>query len=74
MPLPMPSDSPPESVGARYPATTKQAAAIIAGIQTDATCILFTDKIMITIAQDGRVAQWVKPPISTTHVLADWKC
>ena len=60
MPLSMPPDSPPiPSDHARYPATTKQAAAIIDGVLTIAASTLFTDKIMITITQDGRLAQWV---------------
>jgi hypothetical protein len=43
-----------------YPAQTKQAAAEINGRKTDATSMLFSDKIMITITQDGRLAQWVR--------------
>lgn len=42
-----------------YPAITKQAAGMIDGILTDVTTTTFSDKIMITIIQDGRLAQWV---------------
>jgi proteasome assembly chaperone 3 len=42
-----------------YPAQTRQAAAEISGIKTDVTFVSFSDKIMITITQDGRLAQWV---------------
>lgn len=42
-----------------YPAPTRQAAAEINGTKTDAMSTEFSDKIMITITQDGRLAQWV---------------
>ena len=43
-----------------YPAQTKQAAAEIKGIKTDVMLLSFLDKIMITITQEGRLAQWVR--------------
>ena len=42
-----------------FPATTKQAAAEINGVKTDVMSVSFSDKIMITITQEGRLAQWV---------------
>jgi proteasome assembly chaperone 3 len=42
-----------------FPAPTKAAAASIAGITTDVTLMSFSDKILITITQQGRLAQWV---------------
>ena len=63
VPLPIPLDSPPNMENnTQYPATTKQAAATIDGILTKITSAVFTDKIMITITQDGRLAQWVTTP------------
>ena len=60
MPLPMASDSLQlPSISPSYPAITKQAAGIIDGIDTDVACTAFSDKIMITIKQGGRLAQWV---------------
>ena len=47
------------SISPAYPATTKQAAGTIDGIDTDVTSTVFSDKIMITITQGGRLAQWV---------------
>ena len=44
---------------ATYPAPTKQAAVEINGVKTDAMSMSFSDKIMITITQGGRLAQWV---------------
>ena len=63
MPTPMPSDISPQIVAPQfpteYPATTKQVAGLVDGQVTDVMIIYFTDKIMITITQDGRLAQWV---------------
>ena len=63
MPLPMPSDSPqmPDMSTLTYPAITKQAAGTVNGIPTDVTCVEFADKILVTITQGGRLAQWVGP-------------
>ena len=43
-----------------YPAPTKQAAAEINRVKTDIMLMSFSDKIMITITQEGRLAQWVR--------------
>ena len=43
-----------------YPAQTKQAAGQVDGVPTDVMVILFSDKIMVTITQAGRLAQWVR--------------
>lgn len=42
-----------------YPARTRQAAREVNGVKTDVTSISFSDRIMITITQQGRLAQWV---------------
>lgn len=62
MPLPMePSIPAPTNIpSTSYPATTKQAAGYIHGILTDVMSTSFSDKIMITITQKGRLAQWVR--------------
>ena len=57
--LPSGSSQPPSSVQAVYPVTTKQAAGLIDEKQTEVQSNYFSDKIMITIIQDGRLAQWV---------------
>ncbi|RVX71051.1 hypothetical protein B0A52_03416 [Exophiala mesophila] len=46
-----------------FPAATKQAAAEINGVKTDVMSVSFADKIMITITQGGRIAQWVTVPL-----------
>jgi proteasome assembly chaperone 3 len=42
-----------------FPAATKQAAGLVNGVETDLTSMNFSDKILITIVQGGRLAQWV---------------
>ncbi|KAL2039122.1 hypothetical protein N7G274_008171 [Stereocaulon virgatum] len=55
-----------------FPAKTKQAASMINGILTDVTSTTFSDKIMITITQDGRLAHWIHVPLdSPTPRFAD---
>ncbi|KAF1989181.1 hypothetical protein K402DRAFT_411223 [Aulographum hederae CBS 113979] len=46
-----------------YPALTRSASGKVSGIQTDVTSIAFADKILITISQGGRLAQWVHVPL-----------
>ncbi|CAF9906142.1 hypothetical protein IMSHALPRED_004099 [Imshaugia aleurites] len=68
MPLPMAPDSPHiASISTSYPAITKQAASVIDGIHTDATSTAFLDKIMITITQGGRLAQWIHVPLDSPN-------
>lgn len=45
---------------AAYPAVTKQTAGLVDGTLTHVTSMLFADKIMVTITQGGRLAQWVR--------------
>lgn len=42
-----------------FPAPTKQVAGEVNGVKTDVMSISFADKIMITITQNGKLAQWV---------------
>ncbi len=53
------ADEPGLSTDVPYPAQTKQAAAQIDGILTEVMAIFFSDRIMISISQEGRLAQWV---------------
>jgi len=48
-----------------FPAQTKQAAGLVRGTETDISSIYFSDKIMITISQAGRLSQWIQVPLST---------
>ena len=58
------------STPSSHPLTTRQAVGIIAGIETTVTLYSFSDKLMITISQDGRLAQWVFSFISTFSMLS----
>ena len=60
MPIPMdPAILPGPNSTASYPASTKSATGQIDGVLTDVMTTLFADKIMVTIIQGGRLAQWV---------------
>lgn len=48
-----------ESLVLPFPAATKQVAGLVNGIQTDVMTMSFSDKIMVTISQAGRLAHWV---------------
>lgn len=51
-----------ESLNVPFPASTKQVAGKVKGIQTDVMYVGFSDKILITISQRGRLAHWVRSP------------
>ncbi|KAF2262930.1 hypothetical protein CC78DRAFT_519431 [Lojkania enalia] len=46
-----------------YPASTKSSLAYIRGTETIATTRYFSDKIMVTVSQKGRLAHWVHIPL-----------
>ena len=55
------ADCPPPAITpAGYPASTKRAAGLVKDVLTDAMVVGFADKLLITITQDGRLAQWVR--------------
>jgi len=47
------------AVESLYPALFRQASSTINGIPTEVQLMSFTDRILITISQNGRLAQWV---------------
>jgi len=51
--------TPTHVVATPFPAETKQAASIVNGIRTEVLSLFLSDKIIVTIIQDGRLAQWV---------------
>ncbi|MCJ1395780.1 hypothetical protein MMC18_008666 [Xylographa bjoerkii] len=71
MPIPMPADPPPQNAAppllTEYPASAKQVAGLVDGQITDVMTMYFTDKIMITITQDGRLAQWLQVPLGSNN-------
>lgn len=65
MPVPLGSTMPSEMdqpIQLPFPARTKQAAGFVNGVLTDVMTVSFSDKILVTITQNGRLAQWVGPP------------
>ena len=42
-----------------FPAQTKQVAGKINGVLTDVLSIGFSDRILVTVSQEGRLAHWV---------------
>jgi proteasome assembly chaperone 3 len=58
-----------DSLQVPFPAGTKQVAGLVNGIQTDVMTMNFSDKIMVTISQAGRLAHWVGANGSTEWTL-----
>ncbi|KAL4992888.1 hypothetical protein BDW68DRAFT_3167 [Aspergillus falconensis] len=50
-----------------FPATTKQISGDINGVRTDVMTIKFSDKIMITISQKGRLGHWLHVPLENKN-------
>ncbi|KAI1911747.1 hypothetical protein LOZ12_001084 [Ophidiomyces ophidiicola] len=62
--------APPATAGAQshpFPAQTKQARGEVGGIQTDVIAVSFSDKILVTVAQNGRLAHWLHVPLENTN-------
>lgn len=49
-----------DSLNLPFPAPTKQVAGLVDGVKTDVMVMNFSDKIMVTISQEGRLAHWVR--------------
>ncbi|KAJ5376436.1 hypothetical protein N7509_013322 [Penicillium cosmopolitanum] len=50
-----------------FPAATKQAAGLVDGVKTDVMVMSFSDKIMVTISQQGRLAHWLHVPLGNSN-------
>lgn len=42
-----------------FPAQTKQATGVVGVVQSNVMVVSFSDKILVTVSQSGRLAQWV---------------
>lgn len=53
-----------EHLNLPFPASTKQVAGHVEGVKTEVMVINFSDKIMLTVTQEGRLSHWVRegPP------------
>ncbi|KAK4250721.1 hypothetical protein C7999DRAFT_38320 [Corynascus novoguineensis] len=47
-----------------FPAPSKRVLGTVNGIQTEVESLGFSDKIMLTVSQGGRLAQWIQVPLS----------
>ncbi|EHA47434.1 hypothetical protein MCOR27_001108 [Pyricularia oryzae] len=47
-----------------FPAPSRSATGNVNGVPTEATSMNFSDKIMVTLSQDGRLAQWFQVQLS----------
>lgn len=47
-----------------YPAPSRTVHGQVNSVSTEITTTSFTDRILITIAQEGRLAQWIQVPLS----------
>ncbi|KAL2002503.1 hypothetical protein VTN02DRAFT_6638 [Thermoascus thermophilus] len=67
-----------EALNLPFPAATTQAAGIVNGVKTDVMSVSFSDKILVTISQKGRLAHWLHVPMENhnpgtdgLHTLSD---
>lgn len=51
-----------------FPTHSKTVAGLVGGAETDISSLAFSDKILITISQAGRLSQWVCPHICVALV------
>lgn len=56
-----------ESLDIPFPAATKQVAGTVKGIQTDVMSVGFSDKILVTISQKGRLNHWLHVPLENRN-------
>ncbi|OQE43095.1 hypothetical protein PENCOP_c003G07578 [Penicillium coprophilum] len=56
-----------DSLSLPFPATTKQVTGLVNGIQTDVGIMNFSDKIMVTISQAGRLGHWLHVPMENQN-------
>ncbi|KAL9092765.1 MAG: hypothetical protein Q9159_000663 [Coniocarpon cinnabarinum] len=54
---------PVETTETPFPVRSRNAAAVVDGTRTEISCMMFADKIFLTIAQEGRLAHWVHVPL-----------
>ncbi|KAL5339683.1 proteasome assembly chaperone 3 [Aspergillus crustosus] len=50
-----------------FPANTKQVSGDVNGVRTDVMSFKFSDKIMVTISQNGRLGHWLHVPLETKN-------
>ncbi|PWY82964.1 hypothetical protein BO70DRAFT_32858 [Aspergillus heteromorphus CBS 117.55] len=56
-----------EPVNLPFPAVTKQSAGLVNGVHTDVTLMKFSDRILVTISQKGRLGHWLHVPLENRN-------
>ncbi|KAJ5563982.1 hypothetical protein N7513_000224 [Penicillium frequentans] len=56
-----------DSLNLPFPAPTKQVAGLVDGVKTDVMVMNFSDKIIVTISQEGRLAHWLHVPLGNPN-------
>ncbi|KAF8464402.1 hypothetical protein BDZ91DRAFT_255172 [Kalaharituber pfeilii] len=58
---------PPRPRKTAYPALTRTASSAINNVRTDAMSVWLADKIIVTVSQNGRLAQWFHVPLNVSQ-------
>ncbi|RSL99436.1 hypothetical protein BHE90_005522 [Fusarium euwallaceae] len=56
-----------ESIDVRedsFPSRSREASGLVNGVATEVTSTNFSDKILLTISQEGRLSQWIQVPLT----------
>lgn len=56
----------PEVQPVAFPAPTRTTSGLVKEVPTDVSCTSFSDKILLTVSQAGKLAHWVHVPLATT--------
>ncbi|KAG5297079.1 hypothetical protein I7I48_06088 [Histoplasma ohiense] len=57
----------PDQTNLPYPASTRQAAGVLGGVETEVMSVSFSDKILVTISQKEKLGQWLHVPLENTN-------
>ncbi|KAI5205596.1 hypothetical protein AUEXF2481DRAFT_1773 [Aureobasidium subglaciale EXF-2481] len=63
-PTPAMGSQPPNVTFSDFPAPSKSVNSTVAGIPTQITALNFSDKLVLTISQSGRLNHWLHVPLS----------
>ncbi|RSL71204.1 hypothetical protein CEP53_001623 [Fusarium sp. AF-6] len=47
-----------------FPSRSREASGLVNGVATKVTSTNFSDKILLTISQEGRLSQWIQVPLT----------
>lgn len=49
-----------------YPAKSQTTSGVVGGIATEVSSTSYSDRILVTISQEGRLSQWVQVPLASS--------